>query len=249
MLKFAPMQLLWEHREGQQAGSTLYHFHDGTIGYYMAFNPAGDMVFHRILNQIEASHAETVKQEMGAVKLIHLSLKSVFKAVPTVFKSAPVPELSEKVACVDFSKDLSLCFHAADAVPLALPFYLMSQHRSSQFDQYVLVFVHSGKALLAAYSGEQLLLLNSYPVENEAEVLYFASAALKKAGIGIQNARVELMAEEHASHGIQDLFKRFLNNTAYCPANLPYSLDQLPPHTHIAALMHLMPQCALPEEI
>jgi hypothetical protein len=243
------MQLLWEHREGQQTGSTMYHFHDGTAGYYMAFNPAGEMVFHRILNQVEVSHSEAVKQEMGATKLINLSLNTAFKAVPTVFKSAPVPELSEKIVCVDFGKDLSLCFNVGDAVPFALPFYLMSQHRSSQFDQYVLVFVHSAKALIAAYAGEQLLVLNSYPVANEAEVLYFASAALKKAGISIQNARVELMAAEHASHGIQDLFKRFLNNTAYCPANLPYSLDQLPPQAHIAALMHLMPQCALPEEI
>ena len=243
------MQLLWEHREGLQADSILYHFHDGVVGHYMAFNSAGDMAFHRMLNQVEAVHAESVMHEIGASKLVQLSLNTIFKAVPPIFKTSPVPELSEKVVCTDLTPELSICSNAGEFVSLALPFSLMAHYRRSHFDHFVLVFVHNATALISVYVGEQLLLLNSFPVANEAEVLYFAVAALKKAGINIQNARVELLAEEHASHTIIELFRRFLNNTAYCPINLPYSLDQLPPQAHIAALMHLMPQCALPEEI
>lgn len=249
MLKFAPMQLLWEHREGQQAGSTLYHYFDGTIGHYMAFNLAGEMVFHRMLNQVEASHAEVVQQEIGASRLLHLSMQTPFKAVPPAFKNSPIPELSQNTVCVDMNQDLCMCFNSGDPVSFALPFYLMSYHRHKLFDNYALTLVHGGKAMVAVYAGEQMLLLNAFSKANEAEVLYFTVAALKKAGIGVQSARVELLAEEHESHVLLELFRRFLNNAAYCPANLPYSLDQFPPQAHIAAIMHLMPQCALPEEI
>lgn len=241
------MQLLWDFREGQPAGCRLFHFHGAGVGHYMGFNDSGSMVFHRMVNMPSADYTDEIISELNPSQVTWLAFDLPFRLIPPAFLGAPVPEIGEEKICRKAGDDWLICQPASQAISMALPFFHRAQTRCRGFARYVLIHVHDGNIMVAAFNQAKPLLLNLFPAGNEAEALYFATAAIKKAGYDTADARVEIMAEEHASHALLQLFKRFIRDVAYCPAELPYSLGQMPPHADIASLMHILPQCALQE--
>lgn len=241
------MQLLWDFREGQPAGCRLFQFHGAGVGHFMGFSDSGDMVFHRMVNMPDPSYTDAVKAELSPSAFFELSFSTPFRLVPAAFQGAPVPELGEETTCRKAGEEWLICQPPSHTIPMALPFFQRAQARCRGFARYVLIHVHDGNIMVAAFIQGKPLLLNLFPAGNEAEALYFATAAIKKAGLDTAETRIEIMAEEHASHALLQLFRRFIKDVAYCPAELPYSLGQMPPHADIASLMHILPQCALQE--
>lgn len=239
------MQMLWDYKQGHAGEARLYICKGNELCQMMAFDVSGNMVFHRIFKNSPHDTIEKEIELIGAERVIYLSQHPYYALTPAAFRNSFHPEWGEANKTLPVNAEVS--FSYIHELPLSYPLYHIAQPRSAVFYHYVLCHVFDSQVTVAAFSGGQLLLLNTFPAGNEAEALYFALAPLKKAGIDTENARIELMAEEHLAHIHLNLFSRFCQDTAMCPLDLPYESGQFPPGADISALLYQLPQCALPE--
>lgn len=237
--------MLWDYKQGHAGVIRLYICKGNELSQMMAFDESGSMVFHRIYkDSTEDSIVKEIAQS-GADRVLYLGQHPYYALTPAAFMNSYHPEWGAPEKKLTVNAEIS--FSYIHELPLSYPLYRIAQPRSAVFYHYVLCHVFDSQVTVAAFSGGQLLMLNTFPAGNEAEALYFALAPLKKAGIETENARIELMAEEHLAHIHLNLFSRFCQDVAMCPLDLPYESGQFPPGADISALLYQLPQCALPE--
>ena len=242
MQKFANMQNLWDYRHGDNAGARQFLYHDGETGHAMAFNVNGDMVLHQIL--------KSESQDFFALFTdgTMLGMNVPVTLIPAAFREAPLTETTTEQEQIPLSGDWVLSYPKNKAVPLLLPLFFLAKSKALQNKHYTLIHVHNNSVNVAAFSDGVPLLLNHFSAMNESEALYFALAPFKRAGIPVTEVVVEILTAENQLQPMLQLFGRFLSHVSAGKIDLPYPAGQYPPHSDISALMHLLPQCGLPEE-
>lgn len=86
---------------------------------------------------------------------------------------------------------------------------------SAEKDEAVLYIAHSGNTmLLSALKDKKLLLLNSFEIQNEEDVLYHASNAAMRLNLDFENIKIQLCSLSQ-SEALISLLKRYNKHTEY----------------------------------
>jgi hypothetical protein len=245
-------RLLWEYRQARRAENGLMlHYHKDLISQWMIFDVQGTLILHMILEKAAIASTNNLAKSYGITKVVEVISESPFYLLPESFADAQIPmaELEVKRCRTKDNKTFAFEFGETQlACHMAMSLSELAIKRSLLYDNYILSFIQSDMVTVFFFSGKELLLANNYPAENEAAALYFTLAPIKKAGLDVENTKIEILGNENFLPSYIATFKRFISDMTVLVPELPYQTEELPPYAAEASLIYGLATCALPAE-
>lgn len=242
---------LWQHRA---AGTpSLWVF----LKDHERFNVMGfsgnNLIWHDIHHsQEEIQKLTEINPQAKWLRLTHFEQPFVS---PSKFHEA-LPHQIQTLKTIPLDASISLSFDHSAYIPqvpneeLVHPLktlYQFSRKRASKPAQ-MFVVPHEQMVTILFTLKEKLLLANTYPAENEAAVLYFSVAPLRKFGIEPAECNIQVLQTEEWMHRNKDNFGRYLPEATLWKIMLPYPDNQFPPFELESHLLLLTAECALQED-
>jgi hypothetical protein len=109
------------------------------------------------------------------------------------------------------------------------------------------VWVHDHTVCVFAYHEGDLLLANSYPVANNAEVLYFALAPFHMEKVHPSKVALVVWAEENRLNALENEGERMGIRLSSAPQSAVYGPNKSVPFSHFLAPLLELAACELPE--
>lgn len=219
----------------------------------MGFN-GQELVLHEITQGQDL--IESKLQEIHSFPAQRLTSFEQPFLLPTGFEAVSPFASSAKLASHSLGKERTLSFNiepyanSSQGHALIHPFkplwYYLTSNRTSA-SQLLIIPTEKHVSILLEQKGK-LLIANRFPAENEAAVLYFSIAPLRKFDIDMENCSVKVFQNQDWMHVNKDNFSRYLPQAAPWKTQLPYPSDQYPPFDLESHLLMLTRQCALQEE-
>ena len=253
-LNFALMaERLWNYKSGTPEGNqTLYYFQSKGHSQAMAFDQEGNLKFHCIESTSEPGWVNRILEETGLKEAFRMQIEEPFLLSPKAFRTSTLNVGSENGSEVLLSSGLYLKLdtpleNTSHGVAALLSFG-QTRSKQSNFTDYVLLMNHGRTLILLLFHQGTLHLANSYPVSNEAEMLYFAVAAAKSAGVSVDKLEVEMVADTGVMPAVKKTFDRFLPHFKEAPLQLPYEDGAFPPFLAETWLLYQFSKCVSPVE-
>jgi hypothetical protein len=217
----------------------------------MACNSAGDIALHIIEVNEDMEAGEKLVAKETFKTSAPMQMHSAFMLAPVAFEETALPVFNNAKR-VRLDGDISLIADVAlesQGFHCIIPLYHIASKEASKAQHLVYCFAFDKNIFVLFFSHGKLQMANSFPAANESEILYFAVAPIKKAGLNVQDVRFLFLAEAEDLKAIMRTVDRFLPNTAIASIDLPYIAGEYPPYATIAFLLYQYLQCALPEAV
>jgi hypothetical protein len=241
------MSSLWQYRATHTKPADdrpgLLCEHEGHF-HHIRLNESGELAEHHIESDRPEGDYKTV--------LWH----PVFELLPNQFDKAGLLEGANQKQAVGDS--MSLHF-AGDNHDLHLAGGLISlskrldQNRSwsnemavRQAEGLSFVWVHENTAHVMVYHEGDLLLANSYPVANNAEVLYFALAPFHMEKVHPSKVAIVVWADENRQTILENEGERMGIRVCSAPQSAVYGPNKSVPFSHFLAPLLELAACELP---
>jgi len=218
--------------------------HDGQY-QSLLFSETGNLVEHNIEDQRPVGRFQEVVWEPH------------FELLPKQFDNAGLLENTNRKqqvgdqAVLAFQGDTNQWHLAGGLLPLAkrLEADRSWAHDASirQAEALSFVWVHESRAIVMAFQDGELLLINSYPVANNAEVLYFSLAPYHVEKIHPSKVRVLVWADESRLLAILNEYNRMSIAAFSAPLSPVYGPNKRVPFAHFLAPLMELAACELPE--
>ncbi|MDA0686198.1 MAG: DUF3822 family protein [Bacteroidetes bacterium] len=242
------MASLWQYRATNiQSASDrpgLLCEHEGHF-HHIRLSESGELAEHHIESERPEGDFKTVLWQ------------PVFELLPKQFDKAGLLEGANQKQAV--GESMSLHF-AGEYGALHLAGGLISlskrldQNRSwsnemalRQAEGLSFVWVHENTSHVLVYQEGDLLLANSYPVANNAEVLYFALAPFHMEKIHPSKVAIVVWADENRQTILENEGDRMGIRVCSAPQSAVYGPNKSVPFSHFLAPLLELAACELPE--
>lgn len=242
------MSSLWQYRathtEPADDRPGLLCEHEGQF-HWIRMSENGELAEHRI----ESDRPE------GTYKTVHW--QAHFELLPTQFQQAGLLEGANQKQAVGDSFSLQFAGEKGD-LHLAGGLLSLSQrleHNRSWSNDPALrnaeglsfVWVHEQQAHVLAYHQGDLLVCNSYPVANNAEVLYFALVPYHMEKVHPSKVALVVWADENRLNALENEGERMGIRVSSAPQSAVYGPNKSVPFSHFLAPLLELAACELPE--
>jgi hypothetical protein len=242
------MSSLWQYRASQLNTDSnrpgLLCEHEGYV-HWVRLSEGGELAEHGIDSERPEGSFKTVQWQMP------------FELLPVQFRQAGLLEGATQTQAVGESHLLQF---AAEPGQLHLAGGLMTlskrlEHNRSwsnepklrQAEGLSFVWVHENTAHVMAYHEGDLLLSNSYPVANNAEVLYFALAVFHVEKVHPSKVALVIWTEENRLNALENEATRMGIHLFAAPQSAVYGPNKAVPYSHFLAPLLELASCELPE--
>jgi len=242
------MSSLWQYRathtEPANDRPGLLCEHEGQF-HHIRLSESGELAEHRIESERPEGDYKTVLWQ------------AFFELLPTQFEKAGLLEEANQQQRVGDSFSLHFAGKNGD-LHLAGGLLSLSKrleaNRSWSNDSALrnaeglsFVWVHENTAHVMVYHEGDLLLANSYPVANNAEVMYFALAPFHMEKVHPSKIALVVWADENRQAVLENEGDRMGIRICSAPQSAVYGLNKSVPFSHFLAPLLELAACELPE--
>jgi Protein of unknown function (DUF3822) len=246
------MTRFWENRKSINLQNTrLVYYSENGIQQALAIDVAGEIIFHIIEESTDDNSIERMLQETTCINAGRMLISNPFMFIPEAFENTQfagvegdqtMTTLIEKGMCLrmaNMPKEKS--FHAI------VPLYFIAKTEAEKNSNLVYTCSLNGYSLVLFFRNGKCEFANVFETKNEAEIMYFAVAPIKKAGLNVDQVRFEFLSDAADARNILKAADRFLPNAGIARIELPYPAGEYPPHAVVSFLLYKYLQCELPE--
>lgn len=246
------MTRFWENRKSSNLENTrLVYCSEQGIQQLLAIDSATEIVFHIIEDGANDRTIQDIIIQTGCINAGKMLISNPFLLLPEAFENTQFEGLEsnqtitttiEKGICLRFEKlPNEKCFHAI------IPLYFIAKTEAEKHTNFVYTCTLNGHSLVLFFRNGKCELANVFETKNEAEVMYFSVAPIKKAGLNVDQVRFEFLSDVSEARNILKAADRFLPNAGIARLELPYQAGEYPPHAVVSFLLYQYLLCELPE--
>lgn len=235
---------LWEYRNNQWTGDNrMVHYFSGNIYQALVCDQQGNLLYHIIEECDSPPPIETLKI-VEAGEMLEMDFESPVQMQPGLFSEIEIPGASKNHRIQDLNAQLNFRYPGSKAVHAFSSFFHEAEKCAKKYATYLQIFVHGKSCMIVFFRDGKCEIGNSYEVQNESEVLYYAMAVIKTSGVDVRKVKIELLSNSPEEY--LKLFHRFVPEAQVLRIELPYETGQYPPYAAEAFLMHQFLVCELP---
>jgi hypothetical protein len=235
---------LWEFKNSAITGpQKLVHYFSAGIFQALACQATGELGLHII-----EENAVNARDLLSDAEAVEIKMDTHFALVPKPFRDTAIPGFNGNsiIQKLDDTTYIRFEGNSGDA-HIAIPLYFEAKKRAALKANYLLAFLHGDHCFVLFFRNGALELSNAYPVSNEAEVLYYCMAAVKKAAVDVRNMHFDILGNQ--TKDLLQVFGRFGGNAKNLQLELPYPTGEYPPFAAESFLLYQYLLCELPVDL